>query len=206
MRFSRLLRVASYWNVLTLRLDRGCPSDTTYVYCWKGGKAFYEANPDAAQLLRRLAGRHANRRPALQAPVQAAPAALPAPERQAPAAAAARAPAEDRAAVARVLEPIAYRGEALIAEVVYADGSRWWSLSCRDACCPEEGTPYEVGTHPLAAEAVYAGMQRRDDRAELEALVAGPEAEEDEGWWTGAEAVLSELERSSRRGRQPGFR
>lgn len=32
----------------------GCAQDTTYLYCWKGGKAFYEKNPEAALLLKRL--------------------------------------------------------------------------------------------------------------------------------------------------------
>ena len=59
-------------------------------------------------------------------------------------------------------------------EALYADGSRWWSLSCDGPCCPAEGTPYAVDSHRLAAEAVFAGMSVRADRDALAELVRGP--------------------------------
>lgn len=68
----------------------------------------------------------------------------------------------------------------LVREALYVDGSRWWSMTCDDACCPAEGTPYDVGGHRLAAEAVFAGMSVRSSRAELAAGFAGP-AEDDLG-------------------------
>ena len=45
----------------------------------------------------------------------------------------------------------------LVNEALYVDGSRWWSMTCDGPCCPAEGTPYAVDSHPLAAEAVFAG-------------------------------------------------
>ena len=45
-----------------------------------------------------------------------------------------------------------------LADVYYVDGERWWSLTCNGPCCPLEGTPYDLGSHPYAAEAVYAGI------------------------------------------------
>ena len=57
---------------------------------------------------------------------------------------------------------------------MYVDGSRWWSLTCDQACCPAEGTPYDVAGHRLAAEAVFAGLTTRASREELAATVAGP--------------------------------
>lgn len=62
----------------------------------------------------------------------------------------------------------------LVNEALYVDGSRWWSLTCDRACCPAEGTPYDVAGHRLAAEAVFAGMTTRASREELAATVAGP--------------------------------
>lgn len=62
----------------------------------------------------------------------------------------------------------------LVREALYVDGSRWWSMTCDDACCPAEGTPYDLGGHRLAAEAVFAGMSVRGSRAELAASFAGP--------------------------------
>lgn len=66
----------------------------------------------------------------------------------------------------------------LVVDALYVDGSRWWSLTCDQACCPAEGTPYDVEGHRLAAEAVFAGMSTRASRAELAALVAGPSAQD----------------------------
>jgi hypothetical protein len=62
----------------------------------------------------------------------------------------------------------------LVRDALYIDGSRWWSLICRQVCCPAEGTPYDIATHPLAAEAVYAGMTAHATREELAALLDGP--------------------------------
>jgi hypothetical protein len=64
------------------------------------------------------------------------------------------------------------------AEAIVAGGERWWSLTCTEGCCPAEGTPYDVSSHPLAAEAVFAGFGLRANRAELVASVAGPAKQE----------------------------
>lgn len=68
----------------------------------------------------------------------------------------------------------------LVREALYVDGSRWWSMTCDQACCPADGTPYDIEGHRLAAEAVFAGMSVRGSRAELAAGFAGP-VEEDLG-------------------------
>ncbi len=62
----------------------------------------------------------------------------------------------------------------LVNEALYVDGSRWWSVTCDETCCPAEGTPYDIEGHRLAAEAVFAGMAARASRDELAAVVAGP--------------------------------
>jgi hypothetical protein len=62
----------------------------------------------------------------------------------------------------------------LVCDALYVDGSRWWSLTCDQTCCPAEGTPYDVASHPLAAEAVYAGLTARATRDELAATLEGP--------------------------------
>lgn len=60
-------------------------------------------------------------------------------------------------------------------DAYFVDGSRWWSLSCSQACCPLEGTPYDVDTHEYAAEAVFSGMTAAPDREDLRRWVQGPE-------------------------------
>lgn len=64
---------------------------------------------------------------------------------------------------------------ALASDAVYVDGRRWWSRLCTAACCPPEGRPYEIESHPLAAEAVLAGLPVRATRAELQASLVGPD-------------------------------
>lgn len=80
-----------------------------------------------------------------------------------------------RALMAEVLRMLPRR---LVREALYVDGSRWWSLTCGPDCCPAEGTPYDVDSHRLAAEAVFAGMTARGSRAELSAAFAGPAEDE----------------------------
>ena len=64
-----------------------------------------------------------------------------------------------------------------VREVLLVNRARWWSLSCTTGCCPTEGAVFDPDAHPLAAEAVYAGLSAGRSRASLEELVAGPGAE-----------------------------
>ncbi len=80
-------------------------------------------------------------------------------------------PEPARAFLSRLLEELP---PEMVNEALYADGSRWWSMSCDGPCCPAEGTPYAVDSHPLAAEAVLAGKAVRADRDALAELVRGP--------------------------------
>jgi hypothetical protein len=60
-----------------------------------------------------------------------------------------------------------------VVDAIRADGTRWWSLTCSDPrCCGSEGSPYDVDSSPVAAEAVFAGLQRAPDRESLRAQVA----------------------------------
>ena len=82
----------------------------------------------------------------------------------------------------------------LVNEALYVDGSRWWSMTCTEVCCPEEGTPYDVASHPLAAAAVFAGMNARADRSELADSVSGPAAADLARLSALTDTVLSELD------------
>ena len=82
----------------------------------------------------------------------------------------------------------------LVRDALYVDGSRWWSLSCVQACCPAEGKPYDVASHRLAAEAVYAGMTALSTRDELVAALDGPPDREVARLVELAAEVLEELE------------
>ena len=82
----------------------------------------------------------------------------------------------------------------LVNEALYVDGSRWWSMTCTDVCCPAEGTPYDVTSHPLAAAAVFAGMNARTDRGELADSVSGPPAVDVARLTALTDAALGELD------------
>ena len=82
------------------------------------------------------------------------------------------------------------------------DGERWWSLVCTEGCCPAEGAPYEPGHHPLSAEAVWAGLVARPDRAAVVAIVAGPPEEDWELLRRRARPLAARLDRATTTGRQ----
>ena len=83
--------------------------------------------------------------------------------------------------------------DAPLSDAIYVDGTRWWSVACRQGCCPPEGRPYEVEAHPLAAEAVFAGLGVRADRDELRQLVAGPPPDDHERLLARAAGLAAEL-------------
>jgi hypothetical protein len=58
-------------------------------------------------------------------------------------------------------------------EVLRADNGRYWSYVCRDpACCPPEGTPFDVTDHPAARALRAAGSRVLADRDALAATLA----------------------------------
>jgi hypothetical protein len=62
-----------------------------------------------------------------------------------------------------------------LAEVLRADGGRFWSLLCEDpACCGEDGRPFDPGSHPVAAEMSAAGQTALPDRAALARTLQPP--------------------------------
>ncbi len=73
-----------------------------------------------------------------------------------------------------VLERFMTDSPLQLLDVLVVGPERWWSLACPGACCPPEGTPYDISAHPLCAEAVLAGMSAAADRSALQAMVTGP--------------------------------
>lgn len=65
-----------------------------------------------------------------------------------------------------------------LVDVLAVSGDRWWSVTCTGSCCPSEGRPYDVASHPLAAAAVVAGISATASRSEIAALTAGPAADD----------------------------
>lgn len=60
-----------------------------------------------------------------------------------------------------------------VSDVLWADGRRWRSLLCPNSlCCPPEGRPYDLGSHPVTAHAVYRGEIALANEEELRASVA----------------------------------
>ncbi|HEY5784671.1 MAG TPA: DUF4192 domain-containing protein [Microlunatus sp.] len=61
-----------------------------------------------------------------------------------------------------------------LVDVLAVSGDRWWSVCCDGECCPPEGRPYDIASHPLAAAAVMAGISATATRQEIADLAAGP--------------------------------
>jgi Domain of unknown function (DUF4192) len=80
-----------------------------------------------------------------------------------------------------------------LADVLYVGHGRWWSLTCREECCPLSGTPYDLSSHPITAAAVFAGLGTRANRRELEASISGPSEAEEPRLLELAEDLLAEL-------------
>jgi hypothetical protein len=92
--------------------------------------------------------------------------------------------------------------EVDLVDLLLVDGRRWWSLVCSSGCCPPEGAPYEPGEHPLSAEAVWAGLVARPDRAAVVATVAGPAPHDWAGLRRRARPVRTRLGHVSRSAQQ----
>jgi hypothetical protein len=78
-------------------------------------------------------------------------------------------------------------------DALYVEPDRWWSLTCTAGCCPDEGTAYDLTSHPMAAEAVYAGMATAGSRSEVAALAAGPPGRDHPALTELARVVAAEL-------------
>ena len=75
--------------------------------------------------------------------------------------------------VAAALRERAAEAGVTLTEVLRAEGQRYWSYVCADpACCPPEGTPYDVTGHPAARALAAAGGQVLAGREELSASLA----------------------------------
>ncbi|WP_254909768.1 DUF4192 domain-containing protein, partial [Micromonospora sp. NBS 11-29] len=80
---------------------------------------------------------------------------------------------------ARVTGPVDAVGGALdaagliVLDALRVTEGRWWSYLCDEpACCPAEGTPYDLTASQVSAAAVFAGQVALPDRAALAAQVA----------------------------------
>jgi Domain of unknown function (DUF4192) len=60
-----------------------------------------------------------------------------------------------------------------VLEILRVDSGRYWSYACTNPdCCPEDGTPVDVSSSRVAAEATYAGLTATDSRDDLVARFA----------------------------------
>lgn len=85
------------------------------------------------------------------------------------------------------------RAGVRVGEAVRADGRLWWSLTgCTGPCCPAEGTPYDLSSHPFTAQGVLDGRVTMASRRELAASLTGADPED-------VAAVAGAAEDSTRR-------
>ena len=89
-----------------------------------------------------------------------------------------------------------------LVDVLAVSGERWWSVCCDGACCPPEGRPYDIASHPLAAAAVMAGISATATRQEIADLAAGPPAADQDRLSGLAEETARQLAGMGRRRRR----
>lgn len=89
-----------------------------------------------------------------------------------------------------------------LVDVLAVSGDSWWSVCCEGECCPAEGRPYDISSHPLAAAAVMAGISATATRQEIADLAAGPPAADRDRLGGLAEDVAGQLARMSPRRRR----
>lgn len=86
------------------------------------------------------------------------------------------------------------RGGVSVREAIRADGLRWYSMTgCQDPCCPAEGTPYDVSSHPLTAQAVLEGQVTLPTRQALADSLIGNDPDEIESVERAAEGYVRAL-------------
>jgi hypothetical protein len=82
-------------------------------------------------------------------------------------------PAKRVTPIVRAVRKTLRRHPITVLEALRAADGRYWSYLCRDrACCPPEGTPYDVTTSAVAASATLAGLCPASSRDELVARYA----------------------------------
>lgn len=89
-----------------------------------------------------------------------------------------------------------------LVDVLAVSGRRWWSVCCDGDCCPAEGQSYDIETHPLAAEAVMAGISATGTRDDIRALTAGPPTAEQDRLSAAAAACATATDQLSQRRRR----
>jgi Domain of unknown function (DUF4192) len=87
-------------------------------------------------------------------------------------------------------------GKHELTDVLYVGHGRWWSLTCAEDCCPLSGTPFDLGSHPVSAAAVFAGLGTLANRQELAASISGPPEAELPRLQELADSLLADLEDS----------
>ena len=125
------------------------------------------------------------------------------------------------------LRRLARDSRLCVTEALQVGTDRWWALGCPDhdgderggeygragredevsrgvevSCCPAAGTPYDLRSHPLVAEAVLAGLAAEPDREAVMTWVCGPPSSDLARLDAVAAAALLALPRSRERRKQ----
>ena len=86
-----------------------------------------------------------------------------------------------------------------VVEAIRADGERWYSLTgCTGPCCPADGTPYDVASHPFTAQAVLDGQVTLGSRQELVDSLIGTDPDAVEAVGEGADEAMRRFQASAR--------
>lgn len=73
---------------------------------------------------------------------------------------------------------------------IRADGFRWYDLECDDDCCPPEGRPYDLTTHPITAQSVLDGQVTFRNREALADSLIGTDTDDMDAVAEAADAAM----------------
>lgn len=85
-----------------------------------------------------------------------------------------------------------------VVRAIRADGSRWFDLDCVENCCPPEGRPYDVASHPITAQAVLDGRVTLDSREALAASLVGADTADRAAVETAADEAVRRFRSAAR--------
>jgi hypothetical protein len=86
-----------------------------------------------------------------------------------------------------------------VVEAIRADGERWYSMTgCTGSCCPVDGTPYDVTSHPFTAEAVVDGRVTLGSRQELADSLIGTDPDAVDAVDAAAEEAMRRFQAAAR--------
>ena len=116
-------------------------------------------------------------------------------------------PDEAVRAVTAALREHAPQATITLTELLRAENQRYWSYVCTEgSCCPAEGTPFDIASHPAARATAIAGRQVLASREELRASLGAADGDAAEAMRRAVSKVQEHVDECVARAARAGHR